>query len=371
MNELRTEIQLDSETDARLRAITLVDMEQAMGNTPLVLLDEKDGSTLYGKIEGANPTGSIKARTALYMLRDYLENKTRPDKGIVVNSGGNFALALSAMCAAENIPLVVSLLASAPEEYVMALEELGADVIRESATRDERREVTETYEREGYTFLDQHNSPLALLGIGQTLPAEIWEQTQGRVTDVVAGFGTGMTVFGNSIYFRNRYAEGLIPTPVAITAVEDDLSLLDFHVKSLSVKDGTNEERRAFLERYRQETGRAIRSYQRKDGGVGKVVFDVGERAVDDVPGIGISGLQPAAAELLQMDLIDRVIQVLPQDAVETTRGLHARGQDVGISSGAAYVAARQIFDEKTERGEPCTIVAIFPDTGANYKSLL
>jgi cysteine synthase len=346
-------------------------MEQSVGNTPLVLLDEKDGSTLYGKIEGANPTGSIKARTALYMLRDYLNSTTQKDKGIVVNSGGNFALALSAMCAAENIPLVVSLLASAPEGFVTTLEEFGATVVRESTTRDERRQVTEMYEREGYTFLDQHNSPLALLGIGQTLPAEIWEQTQGSATDVVAGFGTGMTVFGNSIYFKKRFAEGLIPAPVTITAVEDDVSLLDFHIRSLAVKDGTNDERRAFLEKYRRETGRTIRSYQRKDGGIGKVVFDVGERAVDDIPGIGISGLQPAAIELLQMGLIDDVVQVLPQDAIEATKNLHLRGHDVGISSGAAYIAARQIFDDKTEKGEACCVVAIFPDTGTNYRSIL
>ncbi len=370
MNELIERTQHDPKTDTQLRAISLMDMEQTIGSTPLVLLDEKDGNTLYGKIEGANPTGSIKARTALYMLRDYMKNNTRLNKGIVVNSGGNFALALSAMCAAEGIPLVVSLLATAPEGIVTTLEALGADVVRQSTTRDERRQATEAYEQEGYAFLDQHNSPLALLGIGQTLPAEIWEQTQGRVTDVVAGFGTGMTVFGNSIYFRKRFNEGVIPTRVDITAVEDDLSLLDFHLRSLSVKDGTNEERRAFLERYRQETGRTIRAYQRKDGGVGKVVFEVGDRAVDDIPGIGISGLQPAAAELLQMDLIDRVIQVLPQDAVEATRSLQLRGQDVGISSGAAYIAARKIFEEKTERGELCSVVTIFPDTGANYRSI-
>lgn len=347
------------------QVLSISEMERTVGGTPMILLEERGDSQLFAKIEGANPTGSVKARTAFYMVRDYLQSNDRPKNKIVINSGGNFAIAMACLCAAERIELVVSLLESAPEDFVRILESLGAIVVRDSATRDERREITLEYESFGYTFLDQHNSPQALLGIGQTMPAEIWEQTNGTVTDIVAGFGTGMTVFGNAIYFRNRQR------PISVTAVEDDLSLLDFHIRSLSVKEAELVERLKFLQQYREETGRIVRIYRKRDGSIGKVVFNVGARAVDDIPGIGISGLQPAASELLQMGLIDRVEQIVPSDAYDKTRRLHGEGIFVGISSGAALVAAQRIFDEKTSRGEPCVIVAIFPDTGQPYNSLL
>lgn len=351
-----------------IKPLSLDEMLTTMGNTPIVCLEERSGSQLLAKIEGANPCGSIKARTSSWMLRDALENDLiDPEKGIVIASGGNFAIAMAAMCQVEKIPLAVSLLASAPEDFAKILTNLGANLIKESMTRDDRREITLDLADQGYCFLDQHNSPEALLAIGRTLAPEIKEQTQGKVTDIVAGFGTGMTVFGTSIFFRKRWEKGQFQQPVTVAAVEDDLSVLDFHLQALRVKDASTEEKLAFLEAYRRNTGRKFRAYQKKNGSIGRVVFYIGGRAVDDIPGIGISGLQPITQELIQMNLIDQVLPVIPEKAYEATRKLQTEGLYVGISSGAAFLAAQRLFQEKVNRDERCCVVAIFPDAGTLY----
>lgn len=355
-----------------IKPISLSEMLANMGNTPMVCLEERNGSQLLAKIEGANPCGSIKARTSSWMLKDALEKDLIDrEKGIVIGSGGNFAIVLAAMCRVEKIPLTVSLLASAPESFAKILTNLGANVIKETTTRDERREITLELTEEGYCFLDQHNSTVALLAIGKTLAPEIKEQTVGKVTDIVVPFGTGMTAFGTSIYFQKRYKEGQFEQPVRVTAVEDDLSVLDFHVKALKVKDASTEERLAFLKTYRERTGRKFRVYQKRGGEIGKVVFYIGERAVDDISGIGISGLQPITKELLEMNLIDKVCQIVPEEAYEATRWLQQSGLYVGISSGAAFLAAQRVFEEEVSRGERGSVVAIFPDAGTLYNKTL
>lgn len=348
-----------------IEPIGMSEMQETLGNTPLVLLQEDSGSRLFAKLEASNPTGSIKARTAFAMLKDALDNSQIGPKGIVVNSGGNFALALACLCRKESIPLTVSLLSSAPSEFRKQLENLGATVIAESATRPERRELTLELAEKGYCFLDQHNSAVALSAIETTLGPELYRQTNGNITDIVAGFGTGMTVFGTSRYFRS------LQKLVRIAAVEDDISLLSFHVQSLSVVNKSPEEKFSFLTAYQKESKRKMRIYKNSRGAVSSVVFYAGVRAVDDIPGIGISGLQPFTEELIQKNLIDNVIQISPKDARDKTRFLQSQGLYVGISSGATYLAAQEIFAERLARNEQCSIVAIFADSGKLYEQTL
>lgn len=354
-----------------IKPIGLSEMQDALGNTPLILLEQDSENRLYAKLESCNPTGSIKARTAFAMLKYARDNDQIGPKGIVVNSGGNFALALACLCNKESIPLTVSLLASAPEGFQKHLESLGATVIAESTTRPERRELTLELADRGYCFLDQHNSPVALSAIETTLGPELYTQTNGNMTAIVAGFGTGMTVFGTSRYFRSLYDRPILKKPVRIIAVEDDISLLSFHVQSLSVVNKSPGEKFSFLTAYQKESKRKMRIYKNSSGAVSSVVFYAGERAVDDIPGIGISGLQPFTEELIQKDLIDDVMQISPKDARDATRLLQSQGLYVGISSGATYLAAREIFAERVARNEQCSIVTIFADSGRLYEQTL
>lgn len=355
------------------RPYTITEFQANLGNTPMICLEEQGPNRLLAKFEGANPTGSVKARTAYALLEDAIKSgQLSPDKGIVIGSGGNFAIALAALCKPLGIPLTVALLSSAPKPFSDTISSFGAQIINDAQTRDERRSITDQLQQDGYYFADQHNSPTALLAMAKSLGPEIRSQTQDKVTDIVAGFGTGMTALGLGLYFKKRYIEGSIPNPVSITAVEDDLSVLDFHIASLPYVNASREVRERFLAEYQGSTGRKMRAYRTKNGAISKVVFDIAERAVDDIPGIGISGLQPAVQELLPMGLITQVAKVVPEKAYRATRQLLRRKNlYVGISSGAAYVAAIKKFNENCTIGKPGDVVAIFPDAGGLYNDLL
>lgn len=355
-----------------IKPYEMIEFKDRLGNTPLVCLDEQDGLRLMAKIEGTNPCGSVKARTAYALLQEAISSgKINPAKGIVIGSGGNFAIALASLCNTEQIPLTVALLASAPKPFSREITALGAKVVNDAQTRDERRSITDEFMKKGYYFADQHNSPTAFYTMATTLGPELLTQTQGRLTDVVAGFGTGMTALGVGMYLKKRFAEGVTQNPVTITAVEDDLSVLDFHIESLPYANATREERDKFLAGYQERTKRPMRVYRTRSGDVSKVVFDVADRAVDDIPGIGISGLQPAVQELLPMKLLSRVEKVIPADAYTATRALQQRGLNIGISSGAAYIAAQRIFSQRLEQGARGDVVAVFPDVGNLYQDLL
>ncbi len=178
-----------------------------VGNTPLLRLariapDLPAGVALYAKAEWYNPGGSVKDRPALFMIRDgERTGQLRPGMRIADATSGNTGIAYATIGAALGYKVTLALPANASAERKRILQALGAELIltdplegMDRAIRTIRALVAENPER--YFYPDQYNNPANILAHYETTGAEIWAQTEGRVTHFVAALGTCGTFVG-------------------------------------------------------------------------------------------------------------------------------------------------------------------------------
>jgi len=198
---------------------------QAIGGTPLVrvpLSGIPEGVELWGKCEWFNPGGSVKDRTALFLVSEGLKRGAlRPGKTIVDSSSGNTAVGLALVGRALGYPVELLMPASVSGDRKRLCLAYGAKITltdafsgSDGAIRRVREKIEEEPER--YFYADQYRNPANPLAHYETTGPEIWEQTGGRVTHFVAGLGTSGTVMGTGRYLRERNPR------VRIVAVEPD-----------------------------------------------------------------------------------------------------------------------------------------------------
>jgi S-sulfo-L-cysteine synthase (O-acetyl-L-serine-dependent) len=178
-----------------------------VGNTPLLRLariapDLPAGVALYAKAEWYNPGGSVKDRPALFMIRDgERTGQLRPGMRIADATSGNTGIAYATIGAALGYKVTLALPANASAERKRILQALGAELLltdplegMDRAIRTIRALVAEHPER--YFYPDQYNNPANIQAHYETTGAEIWAQTEGRVTHFVAALGTCGTFVG-------------------------------------------------------------------------------------------------------------------------------------------------------------------------------
>ena len=290
-----------------------------VGNTPLIPLPPATAlarplPSVFLKAEWLNPGGSVKDRAALYILRDGVARGELPAKRLLDASSGNTAIAYAMLGAAAGIGVTVCVPANASAERKALLETYGAEVIftdpldgSDGAIRAARELATARPDQ--YWYADQYNHPANARAHYLTTGEEIWRQTAGRITHLVAGLGTTGTLMGTG-----RRLKELNPA-IELVAVQPDGP---FHgLEGLK------------------------------------------HLATAIVPGI----YDPA--------LPNRTEFVATEDAEDAVRQLAKQaGLFVGWSSGAALVAAERVLSDRPPlRGCDAVVVVIAPDSGQRYLS--
>ncbi len=178
-----------------------------IGNTPLVeikRLNPNPNVKIYAKLEYFNPGGSIKDRVALAMINRAEELKEiSKDKIIIEATSGNTGIGLAMVCAVKGYKLMLLMPESASEERKRIMRAYGAEIYLTPGHLGTDGAIEEAYrlareEKEKYVLMDQFNNPASIEAHYHGTGLEIWEQTQGKVTHVVAALGTSGTVMGIS-----------------------------------------------------------------------------------------------------------------------------------------------------------------------------
>ena len=298
------------------------DLTELIGNTPLLELSRYSSRyglrrNLVAKLEYFNPVGSVKDRTALYMVKDAEDRGLlRPGAVMVEPTSGNTGVGLAMVAAIKGYRLILTMPETMSVERRKLLQGLGAQIVLTDGTGGMEAAVAKAEELcaeiPGAVMLRQFENPANALAHEQTTGPEIWNATDGRVDVFVAGVGTGGTITGVARAFRKQQKK------VHIVAVEPAAS----------------------------------------------PVLEGGKAAPHGIQGIG-ANFVPA---LYDASLVDEIIGVSDAEAITTARELAVtEGVLAGISSGAALYAARCLalrdgFHDKM-------IVALLPDTGERYLS--
>jgi cysteine synthase A len=293
-------------------------VDAVIGRTPVVRLERvatPEMAEVWIKLEGANPGGSIKDRTALGMILD-AESRgiLKPGDTIVEPTSGNTGIGLAQVASARGYRLILCLPDSASDERKRTLEAYGAELV---LTDPERRmlaaiEAAERIRDEtGAWMPNQFSNPANPRIHYETTGPELWSQLEGRIDAFVYGSGTGGTITGVGRFLKERQPD------VLVIAVEPARS----------------------------------------------PVLSGGSRGQHQFQGMG-PGFVP---DNLDRSILDKVIPVWEEDAFPVARRLaREEGLFVGMSSGATAFAALQVA---TALGPGKRVAMIAPDTGARYLS--
>ena len=186
--------------------------------TPLVRLSRvlPAGVRAYLKLEWMNPFGSVKDRTARFLLEGMRARGELDGRELVEATSGNTGIALAALAALEGIPLTVTIPSGVPQEKLALLRMLGATVMPtpdELCPVDNPRDgaialakaIAESPAHQGrYAMPNQYANPDNVRAHYETTGPEIWEQTEGRVRTFVAGYGTCGTITGVGRFLKER-----------------------------------------------------------------------------------------------------------------------------------------------------------------------
>ncbi len=194
-----------------------------IGNTkivPINRLNPYKNITIYAKLEAGNPGGSVKDRVALSMIETAEKSgELTPDKIVLEATSGNTGIGLAMVCAVKGYRCQLIMPESASIERRKIMEAYGAEILLTPGKRGTDGAIEKAYAMarehpDKYFLADQFNNDANWMAHVRTTGPEIWEQTGGRVTDVVATLGTSGTVMGLCHYFTASHPE------VRVTAVE-------------------------------------------------------------------------------------------------------------------------------------------------------
>lgn len=182
-----------------------------IGNTPLVEITniyQKKGVTIYGKLEGDNPGGSVKDRAAYGMIKGALDRgDIKKGDRLVEATSGNTGIALAMIAQSMGVKMTLLMPENATQERILAMRAYGAEVILTPAEKTieySRQLAEEMVEKEGYYMLNQFANPDNYGMHYRTTGPEIWRDTDGKVTHFVSAMGTTGTIMGVSRYLKEQ-----------------------------------------------------------------------------------------------------------------------------------------------------------------------
>ncbi|PHR24666.1 MAG: cysteine--tRNA ligase [Desulfotalea sp.] len=199
----------------------------AVGGTPLVRINRlfvKEGVSLYGKIESSNPGGSIKERVALSMIEaGEASGELTKDKIVLEATSGNTGIGLAMVCAAKGYRCLLVMPESASIERRKIMQAYGAEILLTPANRATDGAIEKSYVMvrefaDRYFLTDQYNNEANWRAHYDNTAPEIWEQTGGKLTHIVATLGTSGTVMGLCAWFKEHQPH------VKVIAVEPHLN---------------------------------------------------------------------------------------------------------------------------------------------------
>jgi len=294
-----------------------INIADHVGRTPMVQLarlEPEGGAAVFGKLEMFNPGGSVKDRIGVAMIEAAeKEGRIEPGRTTVVEAtSGNTGIALAFVCAAKGYELILTLPQGMSREREGLLRLYGAQVqITESmGGMNEAVAAARAMARDQDVFLpDQFSNPANPDAHYRGTGPELWEALDGDVDVLVAGIGTGGTITGAGRFLKERNPK----------------------LKVVGVEPASSP------------------------------VISGGRPGPHKIQGIGAGFVPP----VLDRDLLDEVIAIDDEDALETAR-LAARREGVlaGISCGAALAAAIQVAEREAAR-----IAVVLPDSGERYVS--
>ena len=297
---------------------TVENVLELIGATPIVRLNRvvEKGAEVWGKLESANPGGSVKDRIALAMVEAAEEaGELKPGGTIIEPTSGNTGIGLAMVAAVKGYRLIVTMFDTAIRERRLQMQAYGAEVLLTPASEGMRgainRAVELKTENPGY-FLPQQFANRANPDIHRrTTAREILQQLNGKVDALVAGVGTGGSVTGVGGVLK-REMPGM-----RVVAVEPE----------------------------------------------GSPVLSGGEPGLSYIEGIG-AGFVP---EILDMEVLDEIRTVSDDDAYAMSRRLaREEGLLVGVSAGGNVSKAVELA---VEMGEGKRVVTILCDSGLRYLS--
>jgi cysteine synthase len=307
------------------------DNSLSIGNTPLVKLNRiaaGSGATILAKIEGRNPSYSVKCRIGAAMIWD-AERKgiLKPGSNgvtIVEPTSGNTGIALAFVAASRGYPLILTMPETMSLERRRLLKAFGAELVLTEGSKGmpgaiAKAEEIAASDTKKHWIPQQFKNPANPEIHFQTTGPEIWNDTDGKADILISGVGTGGTITGVSRYFEQARNKPL--WSVAVEPVESPV--LTAVINGEPPKPGPHK-----------------------------------------IQGIG-AGFKP---DVLDLGIIDEVQRVSSEESIEMTHRLHKEeGITAGISSGAATAAAVKVASKPESKGK--LIVVILPDAGDRYHS--
>lgn len=293
-----------------------------VGQTPLVRVNnliKKDElkADVLAKLEYFNPAGSVKDRIAKEMILDALEKGLINENTTLIEpTSGNTGIGLSAVATALNLKIIITMPETMSVERRNLMKAYGAELVLTPGSEGMKGAIAKAKELasqiENSFIPGQFENPANPTAHYKTTGPEIYEQTEGKVDIFVAGVGTGGTISGIGKYLKEKNPE------VKVVAVEPASS----------------------------------------------PVLSTGKGGAHKIQGIG-AGFVP---ETLDTKIYDEIITVENEDAFATGKEMaKTEGILVGISSGAALYAAKELAKREENAGK--TIVVLLPDGGDRYLS--
>ncbi len=295
---------------------------ELIGNTPLLELRGMEKkyqlkARLLAKLEYLNPSGSVKDRAALGMLKDALEKGLiAPGATIVEPTSGNTGIGLAALAASEGFHLILTMPETMSVERRNILKAYGAEIVLTDGKQGMEgaiKKAKELVEQIPGSFLPgQFENPANARAHFETTGPELWRDTDGNIDVFVSAVGSGGTITGTGQYLRQQKPE------IRIIAVEPETS----------------------------------------------PVLSGGAAGAHKIQGIG-AGFVP---EVLDTEIFDEIMTVDNEEPFAMARELaKTEGILVGISSGAALYAAVQAAARPENEGK--TVVVLLPDSADRYYS--
>ena len=184
------------------------DIENYIGNTPLVLIDRVGTNSIYAKLEGNNPAGSIKDRPAIRMIKD-AENRGLIKKGdtLIEATSGNTGIALAMAASIRGFKIKLIMPETASIERIKTMKAYGAEVVLVTKEQDMEgaRDLAIEMTNNGEGFiLNQFANKSNYLAHYDTTGPEIWNQTENKITHFVSAMGTTGTITGVSRFLKEQ-----------------------------------------------------------------------------------------------------------------------------------------------------------------------
>ncbi|MBD3300743.1 MAG: cysteine synthase [Candidatus Moranbacteria bacterium] len=288
---------------------------KTIGTTPLIKLNRvirRKKLNIFAKLEGSNPSGSIKDRIALAMIeKAELKGQLSKAKIILEASSGNTGISLAMIAAVKNYKVTIVMSNAASIERRKIIQSFGAKVVlsnQEEGTAGAINKAHKLISRNSrkYFYTNQHNNLNNFLTHYQTTAPEIWRQTKGKIDYFICSIGTCGTVMGVAKFLKEKRPK------IKVIAVEPQFG----------------------------EKIEGIRNLDEKNS--------------------------PRNFNLYKPDLIDEIVKVDRTEALNASRQvIKEEGIFVGQSSGAAIAGIKK-FAKTAKKGN---IVTIFPDRGEKYLS--